>query len=138
MKIRFVFSVLFLVILSLLLLTACRKLEKIDADLVEKIVLWEHSPPGIPLTAEESAKFIELYNASEYDGKPTGEGGTPDFGIMVYFTDGTCLHANDFYGRLEAWITNPEGHTQDDFYIRSQELYAFVSELAAKATETGS
>lgn len=134
-KIAAIFSALCIVILCVSLFTACQKIERIEASQVERIVIWAQNTEEYELNAEDAARFIELYNASKYKGKGTGEGGTAEFGICVYFRDGTCLRANDFFGKLEVSIHNVDGKTRDWYYISSEELYTFVSELADSIKE---
>ena len=129
-----VFSVLIIVILCVSLFTACQRFERIETSQVERIVLWTQTTVDeYELNAEESAKFIELFNSSKYAGKGTGEGGTPEFGIRVYFRDGAYLRVNDFaaLGKdLEVSLHDSEGKEKAWYYISNEELYTFVSELS--------
>lgn len=103
---------------------------------MERIEFWHQFGEGFELNAEDSARFIELFNASKYEGKGTGEGGTPDFGIRVYFRDGTSLSATDFSGKLEVSIFSADAEKKAWYYLSSNELYAFLLELADKETPT--
>jgi len=114
------------------MLTACKEIERIEEQQVEKISIWTHTIERYELNAEDSAKFIELYNAAKYAGEATGEGGTPEFGIHVSFRDGTQLYVNDFYGKFEVWLDDADGDKKEWHYIGSNDLYNFVSELANK------
>lgn len=113
------------------LLTACQKNQRIESNQIEKIVAWTHNTAEYTLSEDDFAKFIELYNAAQYGGKATGEGGTPDFGIIVYFSDGTYLRVNDFYGKLEVGL-DKGSNKEAWYYISSNELYTFMAELANK------
>ena len=135
-RIASIFSVLFIVTLCVSLFTACRKMERIEEDQVDKILVWVQNTEEYELTANDSARFIELYNSSKYEGKGTGEGGTPKFGIYVYFRDGSHLCTNDFFGELEVSLYSADGNKKAWYYISSEELYPFVSELANKVEET--
>ncbi len=135
-RIASIFSALFIVILCASLFAACQRVEQIDANQVERIEVWHQLGGSLELTADDSARFIDLYNSSKYEGKGTGDGGTPDFGILVYFRDGTYLSASDFFGKLEVSLRTADGGQKAWYYISSKELYTFVSELADKATET--
>ena len=130
-----IFVTLFVIILLVSLLTACQKIQKVEKNQVEKITAWTHNTVKYELNEEDSAKFIELYNVSKYEGKGTGEGGTPNFGITVYFFDGAYLRVNDFYGKLEVWLYDADGDEKEWYYISSNELYNYVSELANKIDE---
>ena len=39
---------------------------------------------------------------------------------------------NDFYGTLEVWLYDADGDEKEWYYISSNELYNYVSELANK------
>lgn len=138
-KIVSAFSALFLVILCVSLFSACQRVERIEANQVEKITVWTQTMQERELNADDSAKFMELFNSSKNEGKGTGEGGTPEFAIRVYFRDGTYLLANDFSGSagrdFEVSLYDSDGNKKEWYYISNEELYTFVSELAGKSTE---
>ena len=95
-KIVSIFFVLFMALWCVTLFTACQKINRIEMSQVEKIVVWAENTEEYEVTAADSARFVELYNSSKYEGKGTGEGGTPEFGIRVYFHTGEYLCVNDF------------------------------------------
>ena len=137
-KIVSVFSAVFIVMLCVLLFTACQRFVRIEANQVERIAVWTQNMEECELNVDDSAKFIELFNSSKYEGRGTGEGGTAEFGICVYFCDGTYLRANDFgcLGRdFEVSLHDSDGNKKEWYYVNSEELYTFVSELADKSTE---
>lgn len=134
-KLLQILSVLLIAALSISLFTACHKIEEIEESQVEKIVLWVHVKEDYELTAAEAAKFIELYNSSTCGGEGTGEGGTPEFGIVVYFRDGTTLRANDFEDSLEVTLHDSNEQRTAWYYVKGEELYQFVSDLAETAPE---
>lgn len=139
-RIKLILPVLFVIISCVSLFTACQKIERIEENQVEKIVVWSQYAEEYELSADDSARFIELYNSSKYSGKGTGEGGTPKFGIYVYFRDGARLRVNDFDGLgkdFEVSLYNSDGASKAWYYINSEELYNFVSELADKGKEIG-
>ncbi len=134
-RIASIFSALFIVVLCVSLFTACNKIERIEENQVEKIVARVvNSEKECELTSDDTKKFIELFNTSKYEGKSTGEGGTPEFGISVYFSDGAYLLVNDFDGlrKFEVSFCKANGVQQHSYYISSEELYAFAAELADK------
>lgn len=138
-RIKLGFSVLVIIILCASLFAACQKIERIEENQVEKIVVWSQYTEEYELSADDSARFMELYNSSKHGGKGTGEGGTPEFGIYVYFQDGAYLCVNDFgcLGKdLEVALYNTDGSPNAWYYINSEELYNFVSELAGKGKES--
>ena len=138
-RIKLGFSALFIMILCASLFTACQKIERIEENQVEKIVVWSQYTEESELSADDSARFIELYNFSKYGGKGTGEGGTSEFGIYVYFRDGAYLCVNDFgcLGKdLEVTLYNIDGAQNAWYYINSEELYTFMSEWADKVKES--
>ena len=135
-RIASIFSALFIVALCLSLFAACNKMDSIEENQVEKIVAWViDSEKEHELSSDEANKFIELFNTSKYEGKSTGEGGTPEFGISVYFSDGAYLLANDFDGlrKFEVSFHKADGGQRSSYYISSEELYAFTAEMVEKA-----
>ena len=94
-----------------------------DINRVDKIILWTHESER-QLTAEETSDIISQYNASEYGGKATGEGGTPDFGLRIFTQDGEAVRMNDFYGKFE--VFTEEG----TFYLLNEQLYQFIKNLS--------
>lgn len=138
-KIASISSALFIIILCVSLFAACQKMEQFETNQVEKIVVWAQHTEEYELNADDSARFIELYNSSKYGGKGTGEGGTPEFGVTVYFHDGTFMRANDFSaasGDFEITLHDSDGNRKAWYYISSKELYAFVSELLDEVFES--
>ena len=126
---------LFIVGLCVSLFSACQRVERIEANQVKRITVWTQITEECELNADDSAKFIALFNSSKYEGKGTGEGGTPEFGICVYFCDGTYLLVNDFgcLGKdFEVSLRDSDGNDKEWYYLSSEELYTFVSELANK------
>lgn len=134
-KNAFIASALFIVILCLPLLTACNKMERIEENQIERIVVWVHGRKEYEMTSDDAKIFIELYNSSKYGGAGTGEGCTPEFGIRVYFRDGTYLLVNDFCGfrKFEVSLRNADGIQQACYYISSEAFSEFALELADKA-----
>ncbi len=134
-RIASIFSALFIAVLCVSLFTACTKIERIEENQVEKIVARVvNSEKEYEMASDDAKKFLELFNASKYEGKSTGEGGTPQFGISVYFSDGAYLLVNDFDGlrKFEVSFCKANGVQQHSYYISSKELYAFAAELADK------
>ena len=114
-------------------------MDSIEENQVEKIVAWViDSEKEHELSSDEANKFIELFNTSKYEGKSTGEGGTPEFGISVYFSDGAYLLANDFDGlrKFEVSFHKADGGQRSSYYISSEELYAFAAEMADKVEKS--
>ena len=110
-------------------------MDSIEENQVEKIEAWViNNEEEYELSADESKKFIELFNTANYEGKSTGEGGTPQFGIDVYFSDGAYLHVNDFAGvhKFEVYASEANGSQSRCYYVSSEELYAFAAEMAEK------
>lgn len=134
-RIASIFSALFIVVLCVSLFTACNKIDRIEENQVEKIVARVvNSEKEYELTSDDTKKFIELFNTSKYEGKSTGEGGTPEFGISVYFSVGAYLLVNEFDGlrKFEVFFCKADGTQQHSYYISSEELYAFAEEMADK------
>lgn len=137
-RITSIFSVSLIVMVCASLFAACQKIERIEENQVEKIVVWAQTADEHELSADDCARFIELYNASKYKSERTGEitaePGTPEFGAVVYFRDGTNLRLNDydgFAGRdFQVSLRNADGNEETQHYISSKELYTFVSKFA--------
>ena len=134
-RIASIFSVLFIVALCVSLFAACNKMDSIEENQVDKIAAWViDSEKEYELSADEAKKFIELFNTASYEGKSTGEGGTPQFGIRVYFSDGAYLYVNDFCGlaKFEVYSCKANGSQSRCYYVSSEELFAFAAEMADK------
>lgn len=134
-RIASIFSAFLIVVLCVSLFTACNKIEIIEENQVEKIVARViNNEKEYEMTSDEAKKFIELFNTSKYEGKSTGEGGTPEFGISVYFSDGSYLLANEFDGsrKFEVYTSKANGVQSRCYYVSSEELYAFAAEMAGK------
>ena len=131
-----VFSIFLIIILCISLLASCGEIKKLDQSSIEKINIWSGASKNSELSEEQKAEFIKLYNAAEYDGKANGEGMTPQFGIYMDLSDGTKLNVNDFVTKLVVTVRNKKGKTKAWYYINSQELYTFMSELANELEQT--
>lgn len=135
-----IISGLLIVILCVSLLTACNRIERIEETQVEKIIVWVYDcgQKEYEMTSDDTKNFIELYNSSKYEGKGTGEGGTAEFGIRVYFRDGTYLLISDFSGfrKFEVTLRNAEGVRRAWYYISSEKFSEFALELADKAKQS--
>lgn len=134
-RIASIFSAFLIVVLCVLLFAACNKIESIEENQVGKIDAWViNSKEEYKLSSDEAKKFIGLFNAASYEGKSTGEGGTPQFGIRVYFSDGAYLQVNDFDGsrKFEVYTSKANGVQSRCYYVSSEELYAFAAEMAGK------
>lgn len=114
-------------------------IHKIDPDKVEKITFWAD---GIglrgeqELNAQDAETVIILYNESEHSGKGIGDGGTPEFGITVYFTNGNTLRLSQFHigdRDLEISFRDANGKKEDWFYVKNQDLYDFILKMVNDA-----
>lgn len=113
--------------LLLCFLVGCNgRYKTVDIEEVVSASVWTHNGQ-YELNAEELAEFIKLYNSSEYKGKATGEGGTPEFGASVELEGGKQLIVNDYgYGNIhfEAFNDGEKG-----FYLDNEELLSFITQL---------
>ncbi len=117
-------------LILLLSLSACSSSFKhIEIDEVESITAWILEDGGThkshELTQEEIKTFLELYNASTYVGKATGEGCTPQFGAAIELKSNRSMYVNEFCGK----IADIEAGSS---YINNQELLKFIQEYAQK------
>ena len=129
---RKIFALLCITVLCFSFFACSKSLDSIDASRVEKVFLRNHDGE-YELTEEESKRLIELYNASYYEGEATGGGGTPDFGVSIYFNDQIQFQVNEFAGGAANgsvfevfWIGIPFGSA---FYVKNDEMYSFIKEL---------
>lgn len=108
---------------------------KIDPEQVDTISVWVHTVQW-KMTSGDVDKFINLYNASKYRGEGTGEGGTPAFGVEVYFVDGSELHINDFQamGRdFEVTFFDANGERTAWYYINNHALLEYLCKMVEPA-----
>lgn len=109
--------IIFLAVTLFLFCGCSGSLSVIDIADVDKVEIWTPQSRR-EATAEEVANLIELYNASQYGGKATGEGGTPDFGATILLKNGNEIAVNDFAsGKMEVFST------VETFYLESQDFY---------------
>ncbi len=114
---------IFLMCLALILLTGCDPYSALTPDDVESAMIWTHESQR-DMTEDEISKVLEKYNSSEYGGKATGEGGTPDFGISMQLSDGKEIWINDFYGKVEVYAG------KKSFYLENTELYELIKRIS--------
>ena len=114
-------------------LTACAGDEEhleITVDEVQKIRFSSQKSEDKELTSDEIEAFVELYNKSEYDGEATGEGGTPYYGVTVYYKDGSSLQINDFHSighDFEVGFRyDDDKRFENSFYVNNQELTDYL------------
>lgn len=131
---KWIILALCIVVLCVLCFFHWRNSLKIDANQVVKIQ-FGNSPTSTGFNAEDIEKFIKLFNSAKYAGKGTGEGGTPDIEIFVYYKDGSYLKVHEFSGigqDFEAFHRDPNGKQKSWYYLKSEELEAFVLEMLDK------
>ena len=116
----------------LILLTGCNSYSTISLNDVESATIWTHESQR-NLTESEIFEFLEQYNSSEYSGKATGEGGTPDFGISMTLNDGNEILVNDFYGKVEVVYADKKA-----FYLKNEELYELIKRFSGFSKEDNS
>lgn len=107
---------------------------KLNADKIDRISFGNASTAPV-LNEEETAKFIELFNAADYAGEGTGEGCTPDWSVYVYCKDGSHYLISEFCkagGMLEVSHRYPGEGTKAWFYVQSTEFYDFILEMMDK------
>ena len=132
-KIKLIASVLCVVVLCLLLIINWFSLHGINENNVEKIQIGNSSTAS-GFNAEETAKFIELFNSASYEGKANGWGITPDWTVYVHYRDGSYLMVSDAsgVGNFEVSLCTAFLRTAH-YYIHSEELETFVLELMGKS-----
>ena len=79
------------------------------------------------LTSDEISEFVSLYNASEYNGKATGEGGTPGFGANIILKNSELI-VNEFNGKSDFEVFYLNGKA---LYINNSELYDYLKNIAS-------
>ena len=131
-KSKWLVLVLCAVLLAALFFVRQRNIYQIDPSRVDRIT-FEDRPITRELTAEETEKFIILFNSAAYAGKATGDGGTPDYNFTVYFKDGSYMWVNDFNSMrkdFEVSVYNPLKIKIAWYYLDSQSLLNFMHKLA--------
>lgn len=86
-------------------------------------------------STEDAQTFIDLFNMADYAGRGTGEGGTPEVQIYVWYQDGSYLIVSEFncLGRdFEVSLKNADNKKIAWYYVNSEELEAFVYEMVKK------
>ena len=135
-KIILIFSALFIVILCVSLLATCEKVDPINESQVTKIVVWPSGGKEYILSADEVAKFINLYNSSYHEGDaPLDYGSTPEYGARVYFSDGSLMRLSEWEGRIKHFEVSVYEADQSQtawYYISNKKLDDFVAELIEK------
>jgi len=129
------FKILIIFILCLSLAACLGRLESVEGDQVEKIAIWRHSHQNeVFLEPGEAQSVLSMYGAAHYGGKATGEGGTPEFGLVFYLKNGERLYLNDFSEQpeFEAFLRSENGEKSDAFYVESDELRTFTKNLLWK------
>lgn len=109
---------------------------RINVDQVDK-VQFGNNPMSEGFSTEDTAKFIKLFNSARYAGEGTGEGGTPEIQVYVYYRDGSYLIISEFSGKgrdFEVSLHNASGNQKDWYYLSSKELDEFVLEMMAKVS----
>lgn len=118
------------IFLVLFLFSECKSsFSAIERNDVEKIIIWTHESER-EASANEISSILKFYNAADYDGKVTGEGGTPDFGLRIVLKNKDEILVNDFHGKVEVSVGNQA------FYLKSQDLYATIEEAASLANQS--
>ena len=128
----------------LLMITLClsfcacsltRSYRTIRKEEIEKVEFWDQKQTAVALSADLIDRFVKLYNDAEfyksYD--PAVTGGTPDFGFIINFKDGTVVRVNDWEGGK--FEISKVGNTEDRFYVESSDLYGFAEELGVVKSE---
>ena len=133
-------SIVLVILLSLCTFLVIKHMNrhKIDSDRVEKITFWSYSFDEQEMNAHDTETFIKLYNKAKYGGEATGEGGTPEYGVNVYFIDGTRLIIYPFGSvrhDFEVALYDANEPENDWYYVDSQDLYQFVSEIITNANQ---
>ncbi len=113
---------------TLILLTGCNPYKTLTPEDVESVMIWTHESQR-DMTENEISEFLQKYNSSEYGGKATGEGGTPDFGIFILLNDGKEIRVNDFYGKVEVYADNKS------FYLENAKLYELLKRISGSSLD---
>ena len=131
-KKRLIISALCIVGLCLLLVINWFSLHRINKNNVEKIQIG-NSQTASGFNAEDTAKFVELFNSASYTGKAKGWGITPEWTVYVHYRDGSYLMVSDAsgVGNFEIKLCDAFLRTAH-YYIHSEELETFILDLMDK------
>ncbi len=114
------------------LFSGCSSKKEVKLDDIEYVVLWEQTNNEDYMLNEEDLKeFIKLYNSAVYSGDGTGEGGTPEFGAVIKFKNGSFMRINEFCGNQRTFeITTHKENSEriEWFYAENENLENFIFE----------
>ena len=104
------------VLLAILAAVLCFALASCDAKRISESKVEKAELNGYLLPEEDLNTFIYWFNKAEYKGEGTGEGGTPDYTLEVFFKDGSTMRISDFGGKgitFEVFRFDADGNNLD-------------------------
>ena len=103
--------------------------EYIEADQVMEI-----DAPGGKMGTEDAHKFMKLFNEAKYKGEDIGYGTTPQYGVTVYFRDGSSLAIEEYGDHYFCVRRRVADRYSKGYFIESRKLDEFVAELVDRCS----
>lgn len=123
------------VLLAILAAVLCFALASCDAKRISESKVEKAELNGYLLPEEDLNTFIYWFNKAEYKGEGTGEGGTPDYTLEVFFKDGSTMRISDFGGKgitFEVFRFDADGNTTEWYYVYIDELETYFERMREK------
>ncbi|MBR5264494.1 MAG: hypothetical protein IKV50_07365 [Clostridia bacterium] len=123
------------VLLAILAAVLCFALASCDAKRISESKVEKAELNGHLLPEEDLNTFIYWFNKAEYKGEGTGEGGTPEYSLEVFFKDGSFMRISDFNGRgitYEVSRFDAERNQTEWYYVYIDELETFFERMYEK------
>jgi len=126
-----------MLIAVVLALTSCsgNSFKQIKNEDIVEVSVWANLPENDwstftkELTDDELSNFILLYNKSQYNGKSSGEGGTPDFGAIIKFKNGDSYSLNQFAGKSDFEVVMKN---HQSFYLNNSDMFDYLNEISSE------
>lgn len=118
-----------------LLLAICLALVSCDNKRISESKVEKAELNGYLLPEEDLNTFIYWFNIADYKGEGTGEGGTPDYTLKVFFKDGSFMRISDFCGKgitYEVSRFDADGNKTEWYYVYIDELENFFETMFEK------
>lgn len=118
-----------------LLLAICLALVSCDNKRISESKVEKAELNGYLLPEEDLKTFYYWFNKAEYKGEGTGEGGTPDYTLEVFFKDGSTMRIYDFGGKgitFEVFRFDADGNRTEWYYVYIDELETYFERMREK------
>ena len=123
------------VLLAILAAVLCFALVSCDDKRISESKVEKAELNGYLLPEEDLKTFYYWFNKAEYKGEGTGEGGTPDYTLKVFFKDGSTMRISDFGGKgitFEVCRFDADGNNTEWYYVYIDELETYFERMSEK------